>query len=79
MRQTGFYQVFRAFEPRLGGVAGRAEIEGCDQARGASGTAPRVRKQARAVGQEAQWPAGWGVGPPGVAFGSGPLAASASL
>lgn len=26
-----------------------------------------------------QWPAGCGVGPPGVASGSGPLAASASL
>nr|WP_276209465.1 S26 family signal peptidase [Streptomyces dangxiongensis] len=42
------------------------------------GTAGPVMQRVGGAGG-AQWPVGWGFGPPGVALGSGPSAASASL
>ncbi|MFF9022242.1 signal peptidase I [Streptomyces eurythermus] len=45
----------------------------CRRRPGRCGTAEAGRRTGR------QWPAAWGFGPPGVALGSGPLAASASL
>ncbi|MFI1419361.1 signal peptidase I [Streptomyces sp. NPDC020731] len=76
----------------LAGRAGRrSSARSCgrrtSEARGRSGRrrgpprwrAPPSRGPAGAGGAGAQCPASWGVGPPGVASGSGPLAASVSL
>ncbi len=38
-----------------------------------------TQEHVRRPAYPAQWPAAWGFGPPGVALGSGPLAAATSL